>query len=199
MESVGRQVQSTVNNIPRGLAIRGIVAIAFGVLVLVQPNISLSALVFLVGAFATVDGVLSLVLAFGFVPSGSRVWLIINGIAGIAVGVITFTSPDISELALLYVVGAWAIVLGGIQFVAAFSAPVETRYRVLLFVYSVISVVFGVIMFLAPGTGALGLLALIAAYAIVTGVTLIGAAIDFRSTSQDVKDQVGSTLAHGNS
>jgi len=193
-QSYGAQVDSAIKAIPRGLAIRGVVAIVFGIAILVWPNVSLSALVLLVGAFATVDGVISLIFAFSPMPTSTRLVFIINGIAGIGVGVITVVNPSITELALLYVVGAWAIILGVMQFVVAWQAPVEGRFRVLAFLYGVVAVAFGVIMFIKPGTGALGLLSLISAFAIITGVTLIAAAYDFRTASQEVKDQVRNTM-----
>jgi uncharacterized membrane protein HdeD (DUF308 family) len=194
-QTVGDQLTSTLNRIPMGLAIRGVVAIAFGVLILAFPNISLSTLVYLVAAFAAVDGVVSLVLAFSPMPTSARVWLVVNAIAGIGVGVITVLQPNITELALLYVVGAWAIILGAIQIVAAFSGPLDGSVRILTFVYGIVSIAFGVIIFVRPGTGALGLLALIAAYAIATGVALIGVAWELRSSAKEVREAVDSAMS----
>jgi uncharacterized membrane protein HdeD (DUF308 family) len=191
------QLESTIKHIPRSLAIRGVIAIAFGVVVLLNPSVSLATLVFLVAAFATVDGVASLVFAFisGGLPTSARLWLVLNGIAGIGVGVITVLQPGISELALLYVIGAWAIFLGAMELYAAISMQVETRFKVLLGVYGLISIAFGVILFVRPGTGALGVLSLISAYAIITGITLIAAAWDLRSAGEDVKNVVRNTIS----
>ncbi len=197
MTTVQDQIDATVNRIPRGLAIRGAIAITFGVVILLWPGITLQALTLLVGAFALVDGVTSLAFAFAPLSGSSRIWLVLNGIAGLIVGVFVFVQPSISELALLYVVGAWAIALGLIQLVAAISAPIEGRYRVLLLIYSAFSIVFGGIMFVRPGAGAVGLVALIAAYAIVAGITLIAAALDFRSASKEVKSQISGAMANG--
>jgi uncharacterized membrane protein HdeD (DUF308 family) len=194
--TVQDQINSTVERIPRGLAIRGVIAIVFGLAVLVWPNITLQGLTLIVGAFALVDGVASLVLAFSPMLGGARFWLVINGIAGLIVGVFVFVQPSLSELALLYVVGAYAIALGAIQFVVALTAPIEGRYRFLLFVYSAFSVVFGAIMFVRPDAGAVGLVSLISAYAIVTGITLVAAAMDFRSASNDVKTQIASAMSN---
>jgi uncharacterized membrane protein HdeD (DUF308 family) len=194
MQSIDQRIDQAVARIPMGLAIRGIVAIVFGVAILVWPNVSLSGLVYLIAAFAAVDGVVSLALAFAPLPGSMRLWFILNGIAGIGVGVITIAAPGITELALLYVVGAWAIILGVIQVVLAFTAPVETRFRVVSLLYGVVAVAFGAIMFVRPGTGALGLLALISAFAIVTGITLIGAAWGFQSIRKDVREKVAGAM-----
>ena len=171
------------------------VAIIFGALILIWPGLTLAALVFLIGAFATVDGVCSLIVAFLPMSAGDRLWTILTGIAGIAVGVITFVSPGISALALLYLVGLWAIVVGAIQFVAAFTAPLDTANRLVLLLYGLLCVVFGVIMFMRPGAGALGLVALIAVYAIFTGIMLIAAAYQFRAATKEVEAGIGGTTA----
>jgi len=197
MDTVQDRIDAAVSRIPRGLAIRGVIAIAFGVIILLWPGITLQALTLLVGAFALVDGVASLAFAFAPMSTGSRFWLVLNGVAGLAVGVIVFLSPSISELALLYVVGAWAIVLGVVQLVSAFAAPIDGRYRVLLVVYSAFSIVFGTIMFVRPGAGAIGLVALIAAYAIVSGITLIAAAMDFRSATREVQADIARAMVNG--
>jgi uncharacterized membrane protein HdeD (DUF308 family) len=197
MDSMQDQVDATVSRIPRGLAIRGVIAIAFGVMILAWRGITLQALTLLVGAFALVDGVASLAFAFAPMSTSSRLWLVLIGIAGVAVGVIVFVSPSISELALLYVVGAWAIVLGVVQLVSAFATSIEARYRVLLLIYSAFSIVFGTIMFVRPGAGAIGLVALIAAYAIVSGITLIAAALDFCSATKEVQAEIARVMVNG--
>ena len=197
MDTLKDQVDATTSRIPRGLAIRGVIAIAFGVIILLWPGITLQALTLLVGAFALVDGVTSLAFAFTPMSTSSRFWLVVSGIAGVVVGVFVFVSPSISELALLYAVGAWAIVLGVVQLVSAIAAPIEGRYRVLLFIYSAFSIVFGTVMFVRPGAGAIGLVALIAAYAIVSGITLIAAAMDFRSATKEVKADIARVMVNG--
>ena len=139
MQSVSSQVRGGRQGDPSRTRGRGIVAIAFGVLILSVPNISLSLLVLLVGAFAAVDGVVSLVVAWAPIPTGTRVLYILNGIAGLIVAAITVVSPGITELALVYLVGFWAIAIGVIQFSVAFGAPIDARYRVFSFIYGVIS------------------------------------------------------------
>jgi len=193
METLATDLDRASGAVVRGLFVRGIVAIAFGVIVLVDPNVSLSVLVLLVAAFAAVDGVTSLVTAFGPLPSTARILLILSGIAGLAVAAITFVNPQITELALLYLIGAWAIAIGILQFALALSMNLDTGSRIVLFIYGLASVAFGVIMFVRPGTGALGVLALISAYAIVTGVTLLAAAWKLRSGLNELRAAVNTT------
>jgi uncharacterized membrane protein HdeD (DUF308 family) len=190
METLASDVNRVTNAMVRGLFVRGIVAIVFGVLVLVYPDLSLSALVYIVAAFAAVDGITSLVTAFAPMPTNARILLILSGLAGLGLAIITVVNPQITELALLYLIGAWAIAIGVLQFGAAFSLPLDTGSKVLLFVYGFAAVAFGVIMFVRPGTGALGVLALISAFAIVTGVTLLAAGWKLRSSIDEVREAV---------
>src|SRR5262245_17783300 len=100
--------------------LRGALAVLFGVVALVWPGITFEALVLVFGVYAFFDGIL--VLGFGLMAAGDGLqwWpLVLAGILGIAVGAITFLQPQTTGLALVYVVGAWAIVTGLLEIVAA--------------------------------------------------------------------------------
>jgi uncharacterized membrane protein HdeD (DUF308 family) len=88
--------------------------------------------------------------------------------------------PDISALALLYVIGAWAIVAGLLQIASSFELLLDGGERVLLVLSGLLSIAFGTIMWIHPGAGALALVTLIAAFAIVTGTTLLVAGYRIR-------------------
>src|SRR5882762_11385839 len=93
------------------LVLRGIAAIAFGILAFVWPHITLTALVFLFGAYALVDGVFSIFAGFKSHGEYSRWWmLLVGGLLSVAAGVLAFLMPNITALALLILIGAWAIV-----------------------------------------------------------------------------------------
>jgi uncharacterized membrane protein HdeD (DUF308 family) len=159
------------------LGLSGALSVALGVVIIVWPGISLFSLVIVFGAFALARGIVQLGAAIsGGIPSG-RGWLAFSGIAGIAVGVIVFFDTGISALALLYVIGAYAIVLGVIAFGGAFVLPLDGGDSLLLAFTGLISIVFGIVIFAKPGDGALVLLALIAAYALIIGVSELGVAI----------------------
>ncbi len=155
--------------------VRGIAAIIFGVLALAVPSIGLLALVIMFGAYAIVDGVFNLVLATRAGRAGERWgWFVFEGIISIAAGVIAFVYPGITTLALLYVIAAWAIVTG----IAEIAAAVKLRRVVtgewMLALAGVLSIAFGVILFASPVSGALAVAWLIATYAIIFGVVLVG-------------------------
>ena len=159
------------------LGINGLLSIALGVLIIVWPGISLYSLVIVFGAFALVRGVIGLIAAISTKEMPHRGWLALNSLLGIVVGVLVFWRTDMSALALLYVIGAYAIALGIITIGGAFWLPLKTGDRVLLTLGGWVSIVFGIVMFAKPGAGALAVLALIAAYALILGVTEVTVAI----------------------
>ena len=165
------------------LLLRGIAAIVFGILAFFWPGITLLTLVLLWGAYALVDGVLALWAAIsGRLPSmtsmtiGPRWWLGIVGIAGIVAGILTFVWPGMTTLVLLMFVAAWAIVTGVMQIWGAVKLRNEIEGEWLLILSGLLSVVFGLILFAQPGTGALALIWLIGWFAILFGVVNIALA-----------------------
>jgi uncharacterized membrane protein HdeD (DUF308 family) len=172
-------------------ALRGILAIALAIVILVWPNIGLTALIALFGAFALVSGVTTVVGAFSVhMKGGDRAWLVVDGLLGIAVGVVVFVWPSLSALGLLYAVAAWAIATGLLEMGSAFVVPVSGGRRLLLLLGGLLSVAFGVIMFGHPGAGAVALLALIGAFAFMSGVMQIALAVELRSVATDVERHV---------
>src|SRR5262249_481117 len=99
------------------LLFRGIAAIVFGVLAFIWPGLTLVTLVLLYGAFALVDGVLSLLAAFtGSTKPVPTWWLVVVGLLGIAAGAVTFLWPGITAILLVLFIGAWALVHGILRF-----------------------------------------------------------------------------------
>jgi uncharacterized membrane protein HdeD (DUF308 family) len=159
------------------ILLRGIAAIIFGVLAFIWPGITLVTLILFWGAFALVDGVLALAHAIMGGNMGSRWWLALIGVAGIAAGILTFVWPGLTALVLLVFIAAWAIVSGVFEIIGAIRLRKEIDNEWTLILGGVISVLFGLIILVAPGAGALGLIWAIAAYAIVFGVLMVMAAL----------------------
>src|SRR5579864_5745733 len=92
------------------LLLRGFAAIAFGILTWVRPSISLLALVFLFGVYALIDGILAAWTAISSREEQEYWWvLLLGGLIGIGVGLLTFANPSITALALLFYIAVWAI------------------------------------------------------------------------------------------
>jgi uncharacterized membrane protein HdeD (DUF308 family) len=162
------------------ILLRGIAAIIFGVLAFIWPGITLVTLVLFWGAFALVDGVLALAHAIMGGNMGSRWWLALIGIAGIAAGVVTFMWPGVTALVLLIFIATWAIVLGVLQIIGAIRLRKEIDNEWTLGLGGLLSVLFGVVMLVAPGPGALGLIWAIGSFAVVFGVLMVMAAFKLK-------------------
>jgi uncharacterized membrane protein HdeD (DUF308 family) len=179
--------ERSIARIWKGTAFRGAVAIAFALVILVWPNIGLGALLALFGAFALVSGAATVAGAFSVpLPRGWRAWLVVEGLVGIAVGVVVFVWPDLSALGLLYAIGAWAVTLGIFEIALAFALPLSGSRSLLGVLGGLLSIAFGVIMFAQPGAGAVALLALVAAFALVTGVMQVAFALDVRNAAGEL-------------
>jgi len=173
--------EQALAHIWKAMALRGAVAIAFAVLILAWPSIGLSALIALFGAFALVSGLATFVGAFSVPPAGNRrAWLAIEGLLGVGVGIVVFVWPGLSALGLLYAIAAWAVVAGMLEIALSFTLPISGRRSLLLGLSGLLSIAFGVIMFAKPGAGAIALLALIAAFALVSGVMQVVFAFELR-------------------
>ena len=158
------------------LLLRGIAAIIFGLLAFAWPGLTLVTLILLYGAYALVDGVLAIIAAItGGVP-GSRWWLAIVGLLGIVAGLVTFLTPGLTALVLLFFIAGWAIVTGVFEIIGAIKLRKEIDNEWLLILSGIISVLFGVGIMLAPGAGALALVWVIGAYSVVMGVIFVALA-----------------------
>ena len=156
------------------LLLRGLIAIAFGVVSWVQPGISLASLVLLFGAYSLVDGVLNAWAALEGRREHEHWWvLFLEGLLGIGVGVLTFLAPAITALALLFYIAVWAIATGVLEIVAAIRLRKEIENEWMLIIAGLASVVFGTLLMAQPAAGALALLWLIASYAIFFGALLL--------------------------
>src|SRR5215831_13152755 len=169
------------------LAIRGILALLFGIMAFGWPGITLGVLVLLFGAYVIWDGIFAIASAITHKGKETRWWaLLIEGILGIAAGILTFTWPGLTALVLLYIIAFWAIVTGIFEIIAAFELRKEIKNEWLLVLGGIASIVFGVLLLFYPGAGALAVAWWIGAYAIFFGVMMLGLAFRLRSWERDV-------------
>ncbi|SRR6266851_2035042 len=164
-------------------ALRGVAAVIFGILAFVWPGVTLAVLILFWGAYALVDGILALVAAFR-TGQDHRWWLIVEGVVGIATGVVTFVWPGLTALVLIYIIAVWALITGVLEIIAAIRLRRVIENEWWMALGGVASLIFGVILLIAPGAGALALIWLIAAYAIIFGVLLLALAFRLRGLSQ---------------
>jgi uncharacterized membrane protein HdeD (DUF308 family) len=162
------------------LVLRGLVAIAFGVLAWVKPGITLTSLVLLFGAYSMADGILCFWTAITGPKEHDYWWLVLlQGLIGIGIGLITFFAPGVTALGLMFYIAIWAIATGVLEIVAAIRLRQEIGDGWLLLA-GIASVLIGVLLAAQPGAGALAVLWLIGSYAILFGVLLLVLAFKLR-------------------
>lgn len=156
------------------ILVRGVLAVLFGIMVFAWPGISLLSLVLLFGAFILANGFGNVVTAIGGRKEHENWWvLLLAGLAGAALGILTFFNPGLTALALLFYIAIWAIATGLLEIVAAIRLRKEIEGEFWMALGGLASVAFGMLLVARPGEGALAVLWLIAAYAVVYGATLI--------------------------
>ncbi len=167
-------------------ALRGVIAIAFGVLALALPAITLLWLVALFAAYALFGGIVWIVGALKNRKADDHWWvLFIAGLAGVGAAVIALVHPGITALVLVLLIGANALVTGVLDLVIAIRLRRRIHGELLMVLSGLASIVFGVIVFMYPlGAGALALVWLVGFYAIATGVLLLALALRVRSWSR---------------
>lgn len=174
-------VPSILGNLARAwhwIVLRGVFALLFGIFAFIWPGITLAALVLVWGAYAIADGVMALIAAFTMHEEGKPMAsLIVVGILGIAAGVVTFLWPGMTALVLLLFIASWAVLMGVFEIAAAIRLRKHIENEWLLALSGLVSIVFGVLLFLQPGAGALAVIWLIGSFAIFFGIVLIALGI----------------------
>lgn len=163
------------------IAAQGVLWMICGVALVAWPEPSLRTLVTLMSVLALADGLLSGFAAFGVqLLRGVRRWLVLEAVVAITLGVALLVLPGLSSTSLLYVIAAWAMTKGVLKVHAARRLPLSGGRELLLFWSGIVSLIFGLVMFIEPAGGALALLGLIAVFAIVTGLMQIVFALELR-------------------
>lgn len=167
------------------LVLRGALGMLFGAFAILMPDVALAALVLVFGAYAFVDGVFNVVAAVrgarGERPWG---WLLLSGLAGILAGVAAFVAPALTALVLLYVIAGWAVLTGVLEVAAAVRLRREITGEWLLAASGILSIVFGVLIMIAPVAGALAVVLLIGAYAFLSGLVLVALGLRLRGAAR---------------
>lgn len=164
------------------LLIRGILALALGIIAIFFVGSTAIALAILFGIYALVDGVIAIVAATRMNHADHRWgWLLAEGIIGVIAGVAALAFPLMALIALVFLMGAWAIITGVTGITTAWRLRRVITGEWLWIAAGILSILFGIIVFLQPAAGVFALVYLFAFYAILTGVTFIGLAFRLRN------------------
>ncbi len=167
------------------IALRGIIAIVFGVLALLWPGLTALTLVLWLGIYLLIDGVLAIITGIRHRADNDRWWvLLLEGIVGIVAAIYIFLFPQPATLAVLLVIAAWAIVTGVLEIVFAIRMRREIHNEWMIALTGVVSILFGIIILLNPAAGLMGIVWAIGAYAILFGILMLILAITARRLGQ---------------
>jgi uncharacterized membrane protein HdeD (DUF308 family) len=167
--------------------LRGLFWLVFGIVVITIPGMSLLSLALFLGITIFADGILNVVNAFGGRKEHENWWvLLLAGLAGIGIGALMFLRPDVTALALVFYIAIWAIAAGLLQIVGAVRLRKEIQGEFWLGLAGLASVALGGLLLANPAAGALAMLSVIGAFAIVIGVVLILLAFKVRAFAKQI-------------
>jgi uncharacterized membrane protein HdeD (DUF308 family) len=164
------------------IALRGLVALLFGIAKFMWPGITLWVLVALFGAYTLVNGVFAVIEAFSRDVSRER-WrpLLFEGVVSLVIGVVAITWPGLTAMGLLYLIAFWAIVTGVFEIITAIRLRREIRGEWMMALIAILSMAFGFLLIAFPLVGALSVVLMIGAFAFATGALMIALAFKLRS------------------
>jgi len=167
--------------------LRGVFWILLGVVILARPGISAEALVLAFGVVMFADGILNTANAISARKENDDWWvLLLIGLTGIGLGLLTFYSPQTMLFALVTYVAIWAIATGLLEIVGAIRLRKQINGEIWWILAGIASIAFGVLLVARPGVGALTLLWLLAVYALAFGVLLVLLAFKVRGFTKRI-------------
>jgi uncharacterized membrane protein HdeD (DUF308 family) len=158
----------------RALALRGLVALLFGLVVLFWPGLVLTVLALLFGVYAAVDGAITFVPALRSPDRGARRTLpLAEGAVGIIAGLVALLWPGLTVSGLVYVIAGWAVVTGVLKILTAILLRAEVENGWLLAGSGALSVLFGIVLAALAGSDVPFLAPFIGGFAVIVGLALI--------------------------
>jgi len=177
------------------LALRGVLGILLGIVAFVWPGATLAALILVFGAYVFVDGIFAVIAGIGMRRQMDRWWLIVlEGVAGIILGLLTFRSPDTTALVLLTLIAAWSIVSGIFEIATALQLRKLIANEWLMILSGVVSIIFGILLIAQPSAGAISIVWLLGAYALLFGILTLMLAFRLRGMHDTIGRRATGTL-----
>ncbi len=154
--------------------LRGLIAIAFGVVALMLPGAMLTTLVLFFGAFVMVDGFFTIASALEMRGENAHWWVsLLEGSLGVLVGGFAFFAPGFTGVVLILTVGVWAMAAGVLRLIVGFKMRRMLRDTSGMFLNSLAYLVFGALLLLAPIVGAVALMWCLGVWALIAGLALV--------------------------
>jgi len=176
------------------LIVRGILALAVGVIALAWPSVTVLALVILFAVYAFIAAGLQAARAFSSRTAGPVLGHLLLGLADLAAGVIALAWPGPTALVLVLILGVWAIIAGLVEFSAAFQSGEPAGTRVMFTLSGLVTIAFGVVLCARPGIGAITLALLFALFNLIAGALMLARGIELRKAGKTL-DSAGEEAA----
>ena len=162
------------------LLLRGLLAIAVGIVSVAWPDITVGAFVILFAVYAFIAAVMDAARAFSSSRAGPVAGYLLLAILSAAAGVIALVWPNITALVLVLWIAAWAVVTGAVEVALAFRQGQSAGERAMWALTGLVSVALGVVLFIRPDIGALSLATVFGLFSIVYGISALMLAVQAR-------------------
>ncbi|MBV9855151.1 MAG: HdeD family acid-resistance protein [Streptosporangiaceae bacterium] len=169
-----------LKSLSTSLIVRGVLALAVGIIALAWPQVTVLALVILFAVYAFIAAGLEAVRAFSSAKAGPVFGHLLLGLVDIAAGVIALAWPGPTALVLVLIVGIWAVIGGLVEIAAAFQAGEPAGTRATFILGGLAAVAFGVVLCARPGLGAITLALLFGLFNLVYGVWALVQGVELR-------------------
>ena len=186
-----------LKSLSTSLIVRGLLAVAVGIVALAWPGVTVLALVILFAVYAFIAAGMEAVKAFSSERAGPVMGHLLLGLVDVGAGVIALAWPGPTALVLVLLVGAWAMVAGLVEIYAGFEAGEPAGTRALFFVSGLVSIAFGIVLFARPGIGAVSLALLFGLFNLVYGIWALMRGIDLRRAHRTVDSLVDEQSRQG--
>jgi uncharacterized membrane protein HdeD (DUF308 family) len=175
-----------LKSLSTSLIVRGILALAVGIIALAWPGVTVLALVIMFAVYAFIGAGLQAMRAFSSRTAGPVFGHLLLGLVDLAAGVAALAWPGPTALVLVLIVGSWAVAGGLLQIFAAFGAGEPAGMRAALILGGLVTTTFGVVLFARPGVGALTLALLFGLFNLIYGGWALVHGIELRRTGKSL-------------
>ncbi len=188
-----------LKSLSTSLIVRGLLAVAVGVVALAWPGITILALVILFAVYAFIAAGMEAVKAFSSERAGPVMGHLLLGLVDVCAGAVALAWPGPTALVLVLLVGAWATIGGLVEIYAGFQADEAPGTRALVVMSGLISIAFGIVLFARPVIGAVSLALLFGLFNLVYGFSVLAQGIELRQVRRTVGSPVDEQPRKGDS
>jgi uncharacterized membrane protein HdeD (DUF308 family) len=161
---------------------RGVAGILFGVLALAWPGATFTSLLMLFALFVFFEGVANVMSAVARGRADEPMWgtLVLEGLLSISLAVLAVLAPARMAIAIVWTIGLWALITGGLRIGAAIRLRKLLDHEWLMALSGVAAIGFGLLLLFRPMVGATAMLWWLGAYEIAFGLMMLAVGLRLR-------------------